>query len=159
MNLNSHHFPRIYNAMATDEKLLTISEVMHGVQVDTYFESDEAPKDSIQLEERLLDMLLPLLDAIDQLHKLGLVHSNINVSTLQVLENRFVLKDMPLYLLYSGERCRPSYPDYAYTQSPEFLRGEQSTPSPAEDLWAIGVLLFRILCKTYPWHRKVVKDT
>lgn len=114
MNLNSSHFPRVYNSLVVDEKLLTISEKVEGVPVTTYFDSEEAPKEIVSLEEKVIDLLIPFLDALEQLHKIGIVHSNINIGTLLVNENRFVLTDLPLYLLYSGERCRPTFPDYPF---------------------------------------------
>ncbi|MGA9526329.1 MAG: serine/threonine-protein kinase, partial [Myxococcaceae bacterium] len=106
--------------------------------------------------ENAIKMAIPLCDALQYLHQRGLVHGNINSSTVYVgLEgstSRPKLIDYGLALLRPG-RTLPRPPGRVLVPpeylSPERVRGQRATT--ASDIYAMGVLLYEALTGAPPF--------
>lgn len=100
-------------------------------------------------EYRLRAALVQLLSALDAVHTSGRVHCDIKPPNIRVDNNgRLVLLD---FGLVTGGRMSPSGETILGTagyMAPEQSRGEP--PTPAADLYAVGVLLYEALTGELP---------
>ncbi len=104
----------------------------------------------LSLRERV-QLLLQACTAIAYAHDQGVLHQDIKPSNLLVGEDgRPMLLDFGLTEMLSQE-ARPGRARFAassgYT-APEAL--SETTPSPAGDIYATGVVLYRLLCAGWP---------
>ncbi|MEZ4235733.1 MAG: serine/threonine-protein kinase [Myxococcota bacterium] len=92
-----------------------------------------------------------LTDALVQLHAAGVVHSDLHPGNVIVARDhagrdRMVLVGFGIAAI-DGERMeRPASP---HTAAPEVVRGEP--PTPLTDVYAIGVVLYRMLVERWPF--------
>lgn len=106
----------------------------------------------------LRDVLLQLLDALAQAHAVGVLHrdlkiSNVLVSTAEDLRPGVKLADFGIAhaLADVDEETRPvGTPRY---MAPEQVRGTWEDHGPWTDLYALGVLAWRLVTGRRPWAR------
>jgi hypothetical protein len=119
-----------------------------------------APSSSGFDEGLLRDSLVQLIEALDVLHRAGRVHRDIKPSNVLVTPaGRVVVLDFGLISEYEGWQFRPEPQEgcsgtVAY-MAPEHARGQKATP--AGDMYAVGVMLYEILCGRRPFHGSMVK--
>jgi serine/threonine protein kinase/tetratricopeptide (TPR) repeat protein len=133
-------------------------EYVEGVPIERY--CDERRLD---VEQRLA-LFCSVCDAVQHAHRRRIVHRDLKPGNILVAEpdgeeggaGQVKLLDFGIAKLLAaqsgaeaGERTRPGLrlltPEYA---SPEQVRGEAVTP--AADVYALGVLLYRLLCGRHP---------
>jgi serine/threonine protein kinase len=111
--------------------------------------------DSLQLMiER--DGRLPVTDAIayigqaaatlSALHERGIVHCDISAETLLVIDRQVNVIEFTIASHDTIDGVAPGNPPY---MSPEAIRGAE--PSPARDIWALGVTLYYSLAGELPF--------
>jgi serine/threonine protein kinase len=151
---------RLLDGGVTEEGLPWFAmEYVDGTPVERY--CDERRLDV----EARLELFCAVCDAVQHAHRRRIVHCDLKPGNILVAgadaaegeEGRVKLLDFGIAkLLAAGsatevaERTRPGLrlmtPEYA---SPEQVRGEPVTP--AADVYALGVLLYRLLCGRHPY--------
>jgi len=104
-------------------------------------------------QERVLDLATPLLEGLSEIHRSGIVHRDIKPANIMVLPNaRPKILDFGIARdTFSRARLTVTgqivgTPEYL---APETIRGEP--PTPATDLYSVGVLLYQLLSGQYPF--------
>jgi serine/threonine protein kinase/tetratricopeptide (TPR) repeat protein len=134
-------------------------EYVDGTPIERYCDERR-----LEVEARL-ELFCAVCDAVQHAHRRRIVHRDLKPGNILVAEadaeegggGRVKLLDFGIAkLLAAGsareaaERTRPGLrlmtPEYA---SPEQVRGEAVTP--AADVYALGVLLYRLLCGRHPY--------
>ncbi len=112
------------------------------------------PRTPAQLD-RLRRALVQLVRAIDEVHRHGRLHGDIKPANVMVEpEGRLVLLDFGLSIVQGRDAGRGGTLAY---MAPEQVTGG---PTPASDLYAVGVTLYELLCGELPfgatemWARK-----
>jgi len=110
----------------------------------------------LAIRERL-KLFLQVLDAVQYAHLHHVIHRDLKPSNILVTDSGQVrLLDFGVAKLLAHEDEQPDLtrlygraltPDYA---SPELVRGEQ--PGPSDDVYALGVVLYELLCGNRPYH-------
>jgi len=110
----------------------------------------------LAVRERL-KLFLQVLDAVQYAHVHQVIHRDLKPSNILVTDAGQVrLLDFGVAKLLDREEeksdltrrfGRALTPDYS---SPELVRGEQ--PGPADDVYALGVVLYELLCGNKPYH-------
>lgn len=111
----------------------------------------------------MLEYILPLCDAIMYLHKEGVIHRDIKPENVLLIDKRPVLSDFGL----SRNLIRsPVVDDTAGTL--KFVAPEVVNPikiksggydiSYPSDVWSIGVTIYYLLHKKYPFGNKIAKE-
>ncbi|CAN5754260.1 hypothetical protein BH23GEM9_BH23GEM9_12110 [soil metagenome] len=141
-----------------------LMEYVDGRPIDRYCDENRLPV------EARLEIFATVCDAVDHAHRKRIVHRDLKPANILVSGDGHVkLLDFGIArILAAGvpedaqeeaqERTRPGIllltPEYA---SPEQLRGEP--PTPASDVYALGVVLYRLLCGRRPYEpTSVVAD-
>jgi serine/threonine protein kinase/Tfp pilus assembly protein PilF len=151
---------RLVDGGVTEEGLPWFAmEYVEGVPIERYCDEHRLPA------EARLALFCAVCDAVQHAHRRGIVHRDLKPGNILVTEpeeggsadGRVKLLDFGIAKLLAGqsgaeaeERTRPGLrlmtPEYA---SPEQVRGEAVTP--AADVYALGVLLYRLLCGRHPY--------
>jgi hypothetical protein len=107
---------------------------------------------SLPLDE-VVALLTALASAIDAVHAAGLVHRDVTAANVMIdRSGRVVLMDFGIVLAAGGARL--TAPGYglgtAASAAPEQIRGE--AVGPAADVYALGVLAYRLLAGREPFR-------
>jgi serine/threonine protein kinase len=152
---------RLLDGGVTEEGLPWFAmEYVEGTPIDRYCDERRLP-----IEARLA-LFCTVCDAVQHAHRKGIVHRDLKPGNILVAEpdgeegsaGQVKLLDFGIAKLLAAqsagemeERTRPGMrlltPEYA---SPEQVRGEMVTP--AADVYALGVLLYRLLCGRHPYR-------
>lgn len=111
-------------------------------------------------DERLRTCLAQLVGALGALHRAGRIHRDVKPSNVLVTpDERVVLLDFGLIAEFEGLKFRPAdrkgFSGTLRYMAPEQAAGEDTGP-PA-DLYAVGVMLYEVLCGGHPFHGPPVK--
>jgi tetratricopeptide (TPR) repeat protein len=89
--------------------------------------------------------------ALDYLHSNGLVHSDLKPSNVFQIGDHYKLTDFGLVQrARGGTRREANYGTIAY-MPPERLRAQEGPPDAREDLYALGAILYEVLCGRAPY--------
>ncbi|KAL4457742.1 hypothetical protein ABPG75_012607 [Micractinium tetrahymenae] len=104
-------------------------------------------------------VLAPLLDALEHLHSLGIVHRDVKASNLAFTRGGCLkLLDFGLSLdTRSGEELPCCQIGSLAHMAPELLGAEPPSVALVDrtDVWAVGVLAFQLLTGQLPWYHEV----
>ncbi len=152
-NLNHPNIARLVDGGSTEESLpYLVMEYVDGDRIDDYCDGK-----NLSVEARL-SLFSKLCLAVDYAHRNLVVHRDLKPSNMLVTEDGepklldfgiaklLETDDYELTMAQTGQGGRVMTPEYA---SPEQVRGEPV--SVATDVYALGVLLFRLLTGRSPY--------
>ncbi len=102
--------------------------------------------------QRVMSVTTAVTRALGAVHQAGLVHGDIRTSTVVLSGNIATVRDAGLLTLLIEGSGRTPYAVSARSPhflAPEIIRGE--APTVATDLYALGCLVFRMLCGRAPF--------
>ncbi len=150
-SLDHPHIAKLIDAGVTaDGAPWFVMELVQGQPIDAYCDSH-----GLGVDERLR-LFVTVCEVVAYAHHRGVVHRDLKPSNIHVRDDGTVkLLDFGIAKQVgpqAAEQERTAGPDRALTPeyaSPEQIRGEQVTP--ASDLYALGVVLYRLLTHTSPY--------
>ena len=141
-----------------DGRLFLVMEVIEGQTLARVL-VDDWPLAT----ERIVRILAPVCDVLDEAHRAGIVHRDVKPANIMVSrgdpsgEERVKLVDFGLVrLLPQPGESEPSATPAGFVtgtpayMSPEQLLGEEAEP--ASDLYAVGIVLYQLLCGQLPFR-------
>lgn len=125
---------------------------------------DESVRGSNPSALEVVELLLPLLEALEAVHASGVLHRDLKASNILVRasDGKPVLVDFGAGA-YTGAPTLttsvlpPGTPEYRCPEAWDFFRhhmgepGRRYQPTPADDLWAVGVQLYWMLTDRLPF--------
>ncbi|MEM9593764.1 MAG: protein kinase [Acidobacteriota bacterium] len=105
--------------------------------------------------EAVIDLALPLADALALIHRRTLVHGDVKPANIMILD------DATPVLMDFGAAREQGRLGAAALGSPRFMAPEQllgAAPSPAGDLFALGVVLYQGLTGRFPWPASTLDE-
>ena len=103
--------------------------------------------------EEVKEMLVPVLDAVGDLHSHGLVHGRLKPSNILVVNDELKLSADSIQL--AGDSADETHA-LTIHDAPELAGG---TVTPASDIWSLGVLIIEALTQRTPdWNRSAYRD-
>ncbi|MGQ9455151.1 MAG: protein kinase domain-containing protein [Armatimonadota bacterium] len=138
---------RVYDADSGGEECIVACEYVRGISVRERVR--KAGPINVSLA---LDIIVPVLEALEYAHAAGFIHGDIRSSDIIVgLDGEVKLTDFGLYRVLS------SFPAIAgqfqtrsiHYQAPEVVEG--NSPTPASDIYSVGVVLYEMLTDSLPF--------
>ena len=96
-----------------------------------------------------------LTNALNYLHSRSISHRDIKLEN--VMFNKGVAKLIDFGFSFSGNVKQRTYCGTPTYMAPELVNRKEYSPSPV-DVWALGVLLFRMISGTYPFKAKTERE-
>ena len=150
-NLDHPNIIKFKEAAQDPKNVHLVLELVDGVPLSTYLNKTAS-------EDTLRKIFTQILEALQQCHEQCISHRDIK------LENILIDTDHNVKLIDFGfstyDPDRSSYKLYCGTPSymaPEIVRNKEFS-GPAADIWALGVLFFNALTKTFPFKAPAERD-
>jgi serine/threonine-protein kinase len=145
--VNHENVLRVYGAEEHDGRVGIWTELLDGETLEEKLDR-QGPLSAPEAALIGLDLCL----ALAQIHRAGLVHRDVKtMNVMRVTGGRIVLMDFGS-VADVAELARDESAGAAQgtplTMAPEQLRGEK--PRATADIWAVGVLLYRLVSRRYP---------
>ncbi|MCP2164465.1 serine/threonine-protein kinase [Goodfellowiella coeruleoviolacea] len=115
--------------------------------------ADVLYEDGPMAEDRAARIGLAVLDALDAAHRQGILHRDVKPGNIMFDGDRVVLTDFGIAVMddasaLTGTNQLIGAPEYI---APERISGQSA--SPASDLWALGVTIYKMLVGRSPFQR------
>lgn len=142
---------------SSDGVLYIAMEFIEGLDLETYLYEIEQNGELIAVSE-LIDILSPIIETLEQAHALGIVHRDLKPSNIMLSRQRenasVKLLDFGLAKnLTADPLTLDGYvngtPEYV---APEAWRGIPDIVDHRIDIYSMGVIIFRALTGTLPFH-------
>jgi tRNA A-37 threonylcarbamoyl transferase component Bud32 len=137
----------IEDYFVSGEDLVLALEYIDGPDLET-----ELKRGRTFSQAEIRDLLLQLASALAQAHSRSIIHRDIKPSNILVVRNqgggRFVLTDFGIGRRAEGIQEEKHGGGTFLYMAPEQLRGR---PGPQSDLWALGVVAYRLLTGRLPF--------
>jgi tetratricopeptide (TPR) repeat protein len=151
---------RVYDSGVVEGTPYIVMEYIEGVTLTQHFAAPgrrmtrQARVEPSRLE-RICDAMVQILSALDYIHGQRLIHQDLKPENILVTpEGRVRLVDFGLARAWTVQgrpgRRRPVIGSLTY-MSPEQLAGARVL-DPRADLYALGVILYELLCGRLPFH-------
>ena len=136
---------RVYGAANVDGRAGLWTELVNGQTLESLLTSNPmlASHDAVEIGNKLCD-------ALAALHTRGIVHGDIKPSNVMLEDSgRVVLMDFGAAQRFRSAGTSSVMVGTLPYLAPELLRGDAH--SPQSDVYALGVLMFRLLTGTFPY--------
>lgn len=157
--LDHPHVVKMHEWFETEDALYIVLECAGGGDLFEVLYSHELNPSQTVLEERCARRIFTQTAlAVSHMHRSGVCHRDLKPENI-FLDSEWNVKvgDFGLSLLYQpGRKANDPVGSLIYA-SPEVLRRESYT-GPELDVWALGVLLYEMLCGTPPFVGETERD-
>jgi predicted Ser/Thr protein kinase len=149
--LEHPNIARVYDAGSTDGKWYYSMQLVDGVHLDRYVNAHA------KSPEAILRLMVCICEAVGFAHQHGIVHRDLKPSNILVTgDGTPFLVDFGLAKCLEETETRPSVTGNVVTGtvgfiSPELIDGHKKELSPAADVYALGVILYRLLTGAMPY--------
>jgi eukaryotic-like serine/threonine-protein kinase len=146
--LNHPNVTTLYNFLQDHTDSVIVMELVHGITVEKFL------KQNGQLPlESAVRIVIQTLDGVQHAHSRGILHRDIKAANLMLTpEGSVKLMDFGIARLEGSTRLTRADRVVGTLEymAPELLNGAE--PSVQSDLYAIGILLYELLCGKMPFE-------
>ena len=146
--LNHPNVTTLYNFLQDNNDSIIVMEMVHGITVEKFLK--QHGKLSLETAVRIV---IQTLDGVQHAHSRGILHRDIKAANLMITpEGSVKLMDFGIARLEGSTRLTRADRVVGTLEymAPELLNG--TDPSVQSDLYAIGVLLYELLCGKMPFE-------
>jgi len=131
-------------------------ELCNGT-LDDYLDINEYST-SLLKEEEVIDIFKQIVEGMDHIHSRGIIHRDISLGNiLMTSENIVKISDFGLAKFENEVETGKVMCGSTDYMSPEMLKGDTVTSK--ADIWALGVILFRLIFGNLPFHCEDKEET
>ncbi len=142
----------VHGADVHDDRVGLWTDLVAGTTLERWL-AQEGP---LSAEEAVL-IGLDLSRALAAVHAAGLVHGDVKTTNvMRERGGRIILMDFGAGSEIAARRLRAGAVGTPIAMAPEILRGER--PTPAADIYSLGVLLYRLVSGRYPLEAATVQE-
>ena len=151
--LNHYNIIKLYNIIHTDNFIFLIQEYVPNGELLHFLESSE----NINLSEKdICKIYQQIISGIEYLHEVGIAHRDLKLENILLnFKNDIKIIDFGLSNKYNKDneellQSSCGSPCYA---APEMIKGAKYHGVDT-DIWSSGIILYLMLCKTFPFNDK-----
>jgi len=141
VKLKSENSVSLIDSIETKECYYLVLELCY-ISLDDYI---KMRKDALSIEE-IREVLLELNEYLKEMNNKNIIHKDLKPSNILLSLNKFKINKICFKILYSGLNDTPN------TLAPEILKGEDNLISYKSDIWSLGVIIYYMLFKEYPYN-------
>ena len=153
--LKSENSVSLIDTIETKEYYYLILELCY-ISLEDYIKMRKEP---LSIEE-IKEVLLELNECLKEMKNKNIIHRNLKPSNILLSLNKlkinkicFKISDFGLSKLIEGSKMnKMSLNGIPITMAPEILKGEENLISYKSDIWSLGIIIYYMLFKEYPYN-------
>ena len=152
--LKSDNTLLLIDEIETKESYYLILELCY-ISLDEYIKER---KDNLSIEETK-EVLLEINKCLKEMKEKNILHRDLKPSNILLSFNKykinkisFKISDFGLSKLLDDENNSMSFNDIPITMAPEVLKGEINLICDKSDIWSLGIIIYYMLFKEYPYN-------
>ena len=153
--LESENSVSLIDSIETEDCYYLILELCY-ISLEDYIKMRKEP---LSIEE-IKEVLLELNECLKEMKNKNIIHRNLKPSNILLSLNKlkinkicFKISDFGLSKLIEGSKMNEmSLNGNPITKAPEILKGEENLISYKSDIWSLGIIIYYMLFKEYPYN-------
>ena len=149
---------RVFDVGYTEQGNLYIAmELLRGPNLEQVF-AEMSSRGIAMTEPQVLDVVIPVLGALAEAHRLGLVHRDMkpaNIALVQVPGEPFLVKVLDFGVVRTADSSLTR--NQTALGTPAYMSPEQCRSAKLDgrsDLYAVGCIIYEALCGVSPFHAR-----
>ena len=151
--LNHYNTIKLYNIIQNENFIFLIQEYVPNGELLHFLEN---PENTNLTENQICKIYQQIISGIEYLHEIGIAHRDLKLENILLnSEKNIKIIDFGLSNKYNkenGELLQSSCGSPCYA-APEMIKGIQYHGLDT-DIWSSGILLYLMLCKSFPFNDK-----
>ena len=151
--LNHYNIIKLYNIIQTENFIFLIQEYVPNGELLHFLEN---PENMNLTENHICKIYQQIISGIEYLHEIGIAHRDLKLENILLNRDKNIkIIDFGLSNKYNkenGELLQSSCGSPCYA-APEMIKGIQYHGLDT-DIWSSGILLYLMLCKSFPFNDK-----
>ena len=158
--LNHPNIAKLYDTIITDKYILLIQELVNGISLREYYNTEiRNQKDISEKKLKLLTLIFKqIFSAFDYIHKKNIAHRDIKLENILLTENNEIKIIDFGFGMYNPRNHLQNFfcgtPNY---MAPEIIMKKEYDGQMA-DVWSLGVLIYKLFCADFPFKGKDEKE-
>ncbi len=148
-SLEHPNIVRIYDCMDTGKYVVIVMECVKGQSLKQYL---AGLKDHKLPEKEAADIFCQAVSAVEYCHSNGVSHRDLKLENIILTDQRKIkLIDFGFSVLIKNEGKLTMFCGTPTYMAPEII-GRPEYEGPPTDVWALGVILYVLLCGQFPFN-------
>ena len=158
--LNHPNIAKLYDTIITDKYILLIQELVNGISLREYYNTEiRNQKDISEKKLKLLTLIFKqIFSAFDYIHKKNIAHRDIKLENILLTKNNEIKIIDFGFGMYNPRNHLQNFfcgtPNY---MAPEIIMKKEYDCQKA-DMWSLGILLYKLSCADFPFKGKNEKE-
>ena len=158
--LNHPNITKLYDTIITDKYILLIQELVNGISLREYYNTEiRNQKDISEKKLKLLTLIFKqIFSAFDYIHKKNIAHRDIKLENILLTKNNEIKIIDFGFGMYNPRNHLQNFfcgtPNY---MAPEIIMKKEYDGQMA-DVWSLGVLIYKLFCADFPFKGKNEKE-
>jgi len=146
--LNHINIVKLYEMIEMPNELYLIMELVKGHSLNSYIQSKQNKR---LIEPECLKIFEQISAGIEYCHSHNVIHRDIKMNNILIDDNQNIkIIDFGFSIVAASSQKLKAYCGTPAYMAPEVIMKESYYGKPA-DIWSLGVLLFTMLCGTFPF--------
>ena len=147
--LNNPYIVKLYEVLETPTQIMIVMEYVRGISLHGYLKAKSGKRLPEQEAKRLFK---EIVSGISYCHSLSISHRDIKLENILLDEsNTIKIIDFGFSTYIPNDKKTKVFCGTPSYMAPEIIARKEHTGPPA-DVWALGILLYAILCGTFPFR-------
>ena len=138
-----------HEVIRSSQHVSVLLDLVEGMTLTQYLYKTRTKKVP---EKESLRIFSQVINCVSGFHQMGIFHRDLKLSNVMINKNRdIVLIDFGFAIFNQEKKDLSSFCGTLNYVAPEVVKNQPHQPGPV-DVWALGVLLFRLLTGNYPFE-------
>ena len=158
--LNHPNIVKLYDVIYTDKNILLIQELVNGISLRDYYNTEiRNQKDISENKFKLLTLLFKqIFSAFDHIHKKGIAHRDIKLENILMNKNHEIkIIDFGFGMYDPRNNLQKFFCGTPNYMAPEIIMKKEYNGQKS-DIWSLGVLIYKLFCADFPFKGKNQKE-
>ena len=159
--MNHKNVIKLYDSFIYDKKFYTVMDYGRGGELTVLLEGKEGNKNNKLTEEETKQIFKEIYEAVRYIHERNIIHRDLKPSNILFLDEKkthVVIIDFGISGFSNGNNREKIKAGTTMFLAPETASGKEYSSNRKLDIWALGIILYRMVEGIYPFDGKNSKE-
>ena len=159
--MNHKNVIKLYDSFIYDKKFYTVMDYGRGGELTVLLEGKEGNKNNKLTEEETKQIFKQIYEAVRYIHERNIIHRDLKPSNILFLDEKkthVVIIDFGISGFSNGNNRKKIKAGTTMFLAPETACGKEYPSNRKLDIWALGIILYRMVEGIYPFDGKNCKE-